>query len=212
MSALGAATAADLTQICLDKARSMEDRASACSLLGSVGSRDSIFPLLEIGASASDDQTILIWESLKAVGALRSRRATRPLMRLIRTTPSLQKRQAAVYGLWGLTDQRAEGLLIRILLDKTENEKTRGFAAEALGLLHPTPHIEKAYIAALQDNSVEVRYSALCGLSGSRCKGALPFVKSLLSDDSMMNGEGTVAELAVVVMPQIEAGWGEGRV
>jgi HEAT repeat protein len=125
-------------------------------------------------------------------------------MRLIRTTPSWQKRQAAVYGLWGLADQRAEGLLIRILLDKKEVEKTRGFAAEALGLLHPTPLIEEAYIAALQDSSVEVRYSALCGLGGSPCRGALPFVKNLLDDHAIGDGESTIAGLAATVILQIE--------
>ena len=97
--------------------------------------------------------------------------------------------------------------MIKILLDKREVEKTRGFAAEALGFLHPTPRIEKAFIAALQDESVEVRYSTLCGLSGWRYSNALPFVKSLLSDHSIMAGEGTVAELAARVIHAAEAHW-----
>jgi hypothetical protein len=73
-----------------------------------------------------------------------------------------------------------------------------------LGLLHPTPRIEKAYIAALQDSSVEVRYSALCGLSGSPCRGALPFVKNLLDDHAIGDGESTVADLAATVILRIE--------
>jgi HEAT repeat protein len=205
MVALGAATVGDLTQICLDAARATEDRALACLLLGAMRSRASVFMLLEIGAEAQEEETLLIWQSLAAVGAIRSRRATRPLIRLFRTTRSWLKRQAAVFALGQLADKRAERLLIRVLLDPKEVAKTRGFAGEALGLLGPKPQILKVLVAALEDESAEVRYAALCGIGALRSKTALPAVKSLLSDDTVGAGQSTIADRAAKVIKDIEA-------
>jgi len=198
MTALGAASAADLTQICLDPGRKLEDRALACSLLGEIPSRASVLMLLAMGTT--EEEPLLIWHSLAAVGAIGSRRATRPLMRLIKTTRSWFRRQAAVFALGQLSDQRAEPLLSRVLQNTKEVAKTRGFAAEALGLLDLAPQTQKALIAALQDESAEVRYSALCGIGAQRNRSALPAVKSLLADRTVVDGTNTIADRAASVV------------
>jgi HEAT repeat protein len=204
MAALGAATERDLLAICRDGMRPTEERTMACSLLGQIRSRRAIPLLLKIGSQ--EEEQLLVWEALSAVGAIHSRTATPRLMQLIRTSASPFKRQAAVFALWRLTDVRARPLLIRILRNEREDVKTRAFAAEALGLLPLTRNSVSAMIAALDDPSVEVRYSAVCGFSGLRSTAAVPALKRLLTDNMVVDGQ-PLGKRAAKVLVEISASW-----
>ena len=198
---LGAKTPDDLIEIAEDATRSASDRSTACSLLGLMRSRASISALLQLGLSEKED--LLIWEALAAVGAIGSRTATRPLIHLVRTTDSGFRRQAAVFALGLLHDQRARSALTKALLDARESAKARGLAAEALGLLRATPRTVHVLIEMLRDASAEVRYSALCSLGALRSKPALRSIESLLGDQTIVDGSMSMADRAAEVMAGI---------
>jgi HEAT repeat protein len=202
MAALGASTDGDLIQVCKDSARPIDDRALACGLLGQMRSRASLPVLLEVGST--ENETLLMWQSLAAVGAVGSRTATRRLMELARRTPSHIRRQAAVFALGMLHDERARSLLIHLLLDVEQDPKTRGLAAEALGLLRPNAQSTRALIQVLGRGSGEVRYSALCGIGALRSKAALPTLRRLLDDPTIASEEHPIAEVAARIVKDIE--------
>jgi HEAT repeat protein len=198
---LEAETSDDLIEIAQDASRSLEDRATACSLLGQMRSRQSAGVLLRLGLDAKEN--LLIWEAFAAVGAVGSRAATRPLLRLIRTTDSVFKRQAAVFALGFLHDERARPMLTKILLDAKENARTRGLAAEGLGLLRARPGTLQALVELLRDASAEVRYSALCSLGALRGKTAVGPIRNLLGDPTIADGSMSVADRAAEVLAGI---------
>ena len=75
----------------------------------------------------------LYWECAKAVGALGSRRATRPLIAVVRSAKESNRRAAALHALWLLADRRAVDVCPRVAADlEGEDEHTRLIAAEAL--------------------------------------------------------------------------------
>ena len=186
MAAIGASTERDLIEICRASARSIKQRALACALLGELRSRVSVPALLDV--ASAEEEPLLVWEALKAVGLIRGRLATPAVMRLARTTASSTKRQAAVYALGILADKRARSLLIRVLSDQQEDAHTRGIAAEALGLMGSTQRIVAALIQALEDPSGDVRYAALFGVEALRSAAALPAVRRLQSDRTIVDG------------------------
>lgn len=200
MAQLGAHSSDDLVKISLDNGRPIEERASACMVLGQMRSRKSISVLLEISKKAEDP--LLVWQCLAAVGSIGSRTATRPLMRQIRTATSGFMRQAAVFALGQLIDERARMLLTRVLLDLKEIPKTRGFAAEALGLLRFKKATLTSLVRASEDESPEVRYSVLCGLGALRDKATLPVLERRLNDHAIVD-RGTIAEHATLIIDEI---------
>jgi HEAT repeat protein len=191
----------DLIRISGDSARPLEERVVACALLGDRRLRDAIPVLLQIASKEEDER--LVWECLAAIGMVGSRTATRPLISLIRKTRSRLKRQAAVFALGQLADQRARPLFIQVLSNTKETEKTRGFAAEALGLLRPSRRSLETLTLALSDASVEVRYSALCGLAALRSKESVPALKGLLNDSAVVDGSRPVAARAAAAIRDI---------
>jgi HEAT repeat protein len=164
--------------------------------------RTSVLALINIGLKEEDN--ILVWTAFAAVGTIGSRKATRPLMHLVRTMKSSFKRQGVIFALGMLQDKRARSLLERVLADLREDSKTRGLAAEALGLLRPKEASVKFLIRALEDPSAEVRYSALCALGALRSRYALLAVKRMLEDHAIVDGDKTIAYYASVVTRDIE--------
>ncbi len=187
-----------LIQLIQDSSQSAEARAEGCSQLGLMKSRRAVPVLLEIGSKEKSE--LLFWESLKAVGTIGSKRATRPLMRLIRTTESRSRMTAAVLALLPLGDERAASLLIRIMLHGKDTPKARGLAAEALGWMRPKRDTLVALRKALEDPSEYLRYSAVCACSGLRSRAMIPALGRLLTDEAELPGEGTIAQLAREVL------------
>ena len=93
--------------------------------------------------------------------------------------------------------------MVNILLDIRQDAKTRGFAAEGLGLLPPTRRSTNALIKMLHDQSTEVRYSALCALGALRSKAALRSIESLLNERVVMPGEMSLYDRASEVIASI---------
>jgi len=187
----------------MDSSLPAAERAQACSWAGQRHLRDALSPLLQIARTEEDP--LLVWESLAALGSLGSRIATQPLILFVRSTHSATKRHGAIFALGRLYDPRARSVLVKIVSDRKEDERARGLAAEALGLLRPAKPSTSALIQALGDDSAEVRYSALLAIGALRCKEALPAVKRLRGDSAPVNGDGTIADHASRVTSEIES-------
>jgi HEAT repeat protein len=188
-------------QIARDPRQTDIDRASACAEIGRQRSRSALPALIEIVSSGEEREPL--FSALAAIGMIGSRAATRPLMKVIARSPPL-KRQCALITLGQLADRRARQLFARTLSDPSELAKTRGIAAEALGLLPPSRQVVKALVSALADPSAEVRYSALCGAEALRCRECLPALRALLGDRVVVEGAHTLADQAANAVRIIE--------
>ena len=198
MERLGLTTEKELLSLLSAVTEEADRRALACSLLGARRTRKAVHDLLRVGVEANDG--LLEWEAFAAVGAIGSKQATRTLIRLLRSDCPARKRRAVAFALGRLVDKTASGALLKALKETGEDEKVRGFAAEALGMLKPTKSIEEALINATGDASTEVRYSSLCAISALGIKSAAPAVRAMLGDHSLADGAMTVAELAAEVL------------
>lgn len=209
MRRLGATSGSELIAIAEDRARSVEDRRAACSALGALRYRDAVPAMMRL--AAADDDADVHWEALNTLGFIGSGRATRFLMRMARDNKDGLRRLGAVYALRFLGDRRADGTLISILKNEGEEERSRGCAAEALG---PRPRAVAALIDAFESPSVEVRFSALCAMTGGWCPPDLEPARRLLDDDAVGDecdgGRETVGDLAREVVETIEQRLAEG--
>ena len=194
MARLQAFTEEQLIHILSDVDREARDRALACSLLGLAGSRNALPFLLQIGTKTND--VLLEWEAFSAIGIARSRRLTRPLLKLVRASTSGRKKRAIIFALGLLNDERSRGALLGRLRDRSEDPTVRALAAEALGMLTPRRRTAQALIAALSDEFVQVRYSSLCSLEALQIKDAAPQITRLLEDHTLAEGEATIADRA----------------
>ena len=202
MEQLGAYTGAELLAICTDKSRASQDRVQSCALLGQLKLREATSLLIRIAMGEVDER--LVWESLSAVGAIGSRKATRPLLGILQAGTPGAVRRGAVFALMQLADERARGMLVRIAAGAREEEKIRGLATEALGMLRPRRRSLRFLIEALHDPCAEVRFASLCALGALREHDALPFIRPLLSDTTVVDGDESVGDRAAVVLRSIE--------
>lgn len=191
-----------LGELCGDQSQPVHARTQACLELGQMGSREALPTLL--GLAGLDGPETVIWEALSAIGAIRSRTATRPLLTLLRTTRSESRRHGIVLALSMLADARALGTLGRLLLNETEDLAVREMAAEALGLLKPAHRSLRALTVAARDREPRVRYSALCAIGALRDRSALPVVRLMLQDHAELPGEGSIAMRARQVLSTLE--------
>jgi len=217
LHALGITNAHDAIRIILDRKKEADLRARACFVAGQLRPPGAARALLRLVRSHPDDP--IAWEAFSALGLIGDRRVTKPLLRMLDNADSVSRRQMIVYALWPLSDVRARPVLIRTLLDKQEDETTRGFAAEGLGFVPLSKRSLEALITALGDARVYVRVSALCGLQtagealrargkGLRNRGALrafneraiPAIRARLNDRAAIKGEATIAESAASIL------------
>lgn len=202
-SDIASKTDAELLGVMMDPSRPAAERAQACSWAGQRRLRDALPALLQI--ARIEENPLLVWASLAALGTLGSRVSTRPLIMIFRSTQSPTKRQGAIFALGRLYDPRARSVLVKIVSDRKEDDKSRGLAAEALGLLRPAKASTSALIGALGDDEAEVRYSALLAVGALRCREALPAVERLKNDSTPVDGDGTIADHASMVISDIES-------
>jgi HEAT repeat protein len=202
MANLGANTQFELVALCRDKARPQADRVQACLLLGQMKFREALPNLIEIVQQEHEGE--LVWQSLATIGAIGSRRATRPLLQLLRSTTSAVTRHGAVLGLMQLADERTRGELTRIAANKQEEENTRALATEALGLLKSKRRTSRFLIGALHDPSPAVRFSSLCAIGALKDRTALPFIRPLLNDSSIADGAESIGDRANLVLRSMQ--------
>lgn len=216
MKLIGAATTRELMHIAADQYRATESRVRACFLLGQIKDRAAAKALLRLGHTEHNDR--VAWAAFSAIGLIGSPEVTDSLLGLLRSSTNRRKKQMVVYALWLLGDIRSRAVLIRTLADVTEDEKTRGFAAEGLGDLRPTAQTLEALVAALNEPSVFLRMSALCALGNAGevihardvavkpearhvfRRKVLPAIQQRLTDTANIKGERTIASRAQSIL------------
>ncbi len=162
----------------------------------------SLAPIL-LKTGESESSGLVSWQTFAAIGAMRSRRATRPLLNLLRTIKDVPKRHGIVAALAALYDRRARTALARVLRDQFEQLATRITAADGLALFAPDPVAVAALAAALEDRLPRIRFAALRALT--LCPAALvgPLVSPLLNDFAVVGPEGTVASCAEATLESL---------
>jgi hypothetical protein len=136
----------------------------------------------------------------KTLAAIGSRRATRPLLGLIRSSIADHVTFSCVYALWSLRDRRAEATLRWVVANETLAARTRGLAAEILGLFQRSQPLLVSYAT---HPIADIRCGALFGVAASR-KGAdcLSGFFHLLHDDSTTSSGERVRDLAARIIDE----------
>ncbi|MFN7172995.1 MAG: HEAT repeat domain-containing protein [Fimbriimonadaceae bacterium] len=185
----------DLVAILTDTRQSLERRRKACAALGYLEVRSAVSILVDV-VQANDAE--LPWIAANALASIKSRRATRPLMKIVRTAPNERSQQAAIYALWLLGDTRARSVVRWVLSGlATAGSHTRSLALEALGAYGPTKRDLDIIIRQSTNPAPEIRYTAVLILKrfarDERVRGAL---EARLSDDESWRDKGPISELA----------------
>ena len=146
------------------------------------------------------------WEAAQRSAALGCKRATRPVMRIVRESAEANRRAAALHALWLLGDPRATPLLLRVAADGAASEKERIIAVEELGMSARRQRVQKALAQYLGDPLPMVRYSALCAIGAAWACGTLPgpalreALHRATLDTTRVYDEGDVARLAAELL------------
>ncbi len=139
----------------------------------------------------------ILFASANALSAIGSKIATKPLLRVLRSSKILARRLAAIYALGTLHDPRSGNDLIRLAVSEFEPTAVRDFAVEALaGITWKRPQVIRVLLAALQDESPSVRWGAAWALGRSGDLTAIPFLEKLFNDAEAPPGNTSVAEAA----------------
>ena len=162
-----------------------EYRSIACWMLGRIGNKRALEPLLRVFLSGAAGFT---WDAATSIGILNGGRAVQPLVRCLRHASEVDKRAAAAYALRCLADKRALKALLESLSDQSEHPKVRGEAAEALASLRDRSAVSPL-LFALDDASTEVRFWSAFALGQLGDRRALPKLRRLAEQDkSVLKG------------------------
>lgn len=129
-------------------------RSAACEVIVASGYQRAHEVLIETLKSEEPD---LVWAAGHSLVIRKSRRATRPLLGLIKTSKTDLTRKVAVYILGFLKDRRSLRALVQLALDRRENPSLRAFAVEALAPLSDDPRMEVAFRSLLEDPEERIR-------------------------------------------------------
>jgi HEAT repeat protein len=178
-------------------------KTRACLQLGQLKYRGALPVLFRMATEEAEPG--LIWQAFWAIGAIGSRTMTKRLEFIARRSADASRRGGAVVALMQLVDRRARSTLSRVVADGTELEKTRGSAAEALGLVRIGSAEVRVLAQALDDPSGEVRFSALCAFAAQCGQLRIPAqvwtkIEWLLADKTIVNGDESVADRASAVL------------
>jgi HEAT repeat protein len=181
-----------------DPTVAMVMRLSACWLLGRLGDKRALVPLL----AASEAE--LVWEAAKALAVINDKRAVVPLISSLLEGKDIEQQAAAAYALGLLGDKLSVEPLLETLGNRNVHPKVRGHAAEALA--HSgDDHAVDSLITALGDPSAEVRFWASFALGQLGNKKALPDLERLLSEVAILPRWGKVSDAAREAIKNIEA-------
>ena len=201
---LGVKTVRDLILLCGDRSRDSRRRAAACELLGEKKARSAVSQLLDI---VENGEAKVSLAAARALSNISSKTATVRLCTIAQKSKSVIARQSALIALGRIGDPKSERVLVDILINANENPYIRGLSAQALSMLSLSSRAFKVLIHALWDREAEVRYSAICALStthGDRTSQAIRVIRARLNDRARLPGEGSVADLARVVLKTLE--------
>ena len=204
MADLGVETEAGLLALCQDVKESSDRRGRACRAIGFLNPPGSVQALITL---ASEDETNVAIEAINALSVIKDRKAVRPLMDVVRNSTNEEVKNVAIMCLGHLADKNAESLVCD-LLTTAKSEYTRSAAAQALSALARQEQSFEALIAALQDTSAAVRWTAAVTLGNVGDDHAIESLKSRLPDKESVPGlpaEETVSRAAECALQQIAA-------
>lgn len=159
----------------------VEIRETICWVLGRLGEKTALPALL---ITLNDKNHRLRMSAASALGMLGDQEAIPPLLNLLNTEEDIEVRFLIVHalGFFSKNDLVVE-TLTNILINKTENPKIRGHAAESLAFNRDDSEIVNLMITALKDPSVEVRFWAAYALGQLGNKTAIPELERLAATD-----------------------------
>ena len=215
MHQLGAADADDLALIVA--ARDIELARMACWLLGQLGTKRHVWPLV----TALRGERPELWrEAAVALSRLESKRAVGPLLKQMARGRAVEQREAAAYALafmFGVMldadyAARMSAAFVAVLTDRAEAPAVRAQAAEGLGNLHDMDDQRRrvfrqalrALLDALDDPVAEVRFWACFALGHMRSRSALPALRRVAADTTLLPGWWAVGEEATNAIDWIE--------
>jgi HEAT repeat protein len=132
----------------------------------------------------------LVKRSSLALGYLRSKSATRPLLKILRNSPSWQSRMFAAATLMELRDKRAVLPLIAVAENVAEDERVRDEAAEALSVFvrKQPDRVIPALLRLIDDGSAWVRWSVAFSLGHASDARVVPALERLSRDETILPG------------------------
>ncbi len=133
-------------------------------------------------AALADADISLRGEAARSLGALGSRRAAGRLIQVMRGDPDAGVRMFAAHALGSVCGTKSVSALREVLANQSEEAKVRGEAAESLGGCFASEAIPDL-IAALKDQSPEVRFWSAYALGHMKAESALAALESLASSD-----------------------------
>jgi len=147
-------------------------------------------------AALADPDISLRGEAARSLGVLGARRAAGRLIQVMRGDPDASVRMFAAHALGSLCGPKGVSALREVLANQGEEAKVRGEAAESLGGCFASEAIPDL-IAALKDQSPEVRFWSAYALGHMKAESALAALESLAaSDHALVPGWWSVAREA----------------
>ncbi len=132
----------------------------------------------------------LVKRSSLALGYLGSKTATRPLLKILRHSPSWQSRMFAAATLMELRDKRAVLPLIAVAENVAEDEHVRDEAAEALSVFvrKQPERVTPTLLRLVDDASAWVRWSVVFSLGHASDARVIPALERLSRDETILPG------------------------
>ena len=156
-----------------------ETRGAAFWLVGQMPIKSAIPSLLRL---LRDAEASVRREAADALGRMKSKRPIEPLIEAMLCDSNLEVREAAAYALGNIDDNRAVEPMLKVLTDSSEPPTLRGIVAEQLGWLGDTRAVP-ALLAALEDQSVEVRFWAVHALGWVGRQDVIPRLQAVAATD-----------------------------
>ena len=192
-----------MARMAADPALDVSLRSLAIWALGRQMTDKARRPLI---AALADPDTSLRGEAARSLGVLGARRAAGRLIQVMRGGPDASVRMFAAHALGSLCGPKAVSALREVLANQGEEAKVRGEAAESLGGCFASEAIPDL-IAALKDQSPEVRFWSAYALGQVRAESAVAALETMASsDDAVVPGWWSVAKEAAGAIEEIRKG------
>lgn len=160
MDELDIDTVDDVMGFILDGATEVAVKVKCLSIISGLKRKDKLIEIIDLLRNRSIDlHPIFLARFVSEFG---SKSATRNLMQIAVFTPYSDVRDAALYALWELADDRARCTFRYILSSVKYDCKLRGKVAEYLGMVEKTSQFLFKYVA---DPCPDVRCGALYGIA-----------------------------------------------
>jgi HEAT repeat protein len=174
-----------LTTILRNSGIDIQQRHTACWLLGALGNKRMATPLLQ---TLTDKNVELRVAAALALGRLGSKRAVEPLLKAMFTDSHIQVREIATHALGELArelldEPRILPAVIEVLSNQNEAPEVRGQAAEATTKFLGSSQAIGPLTAALQDAAVEVRFWSTFALGQLAGPAVIPALEKLAASD-----------------------------